>query len=475
MRTSVRLVTPRAKICCTLTAVVALCFARDGVGVMFAQSTAQPQQVGVSAAASGAPVMVTLDEAIARAQKNEPTFAAAVAQAKSAKLDQSIARAALLPSAVYHNQFIYTQGGAGFVTNPIRAGEPGLANTSAPRFIANNAVHEYVSQASVTETIGPQQFNAVSKAAVSSAIAKAELEIARRGLVATVVGLYYSSLATDRKTAVAQRAADEAANFTKQTQEREQAREVAHADVVKAQLLQQQRDRDLADAKLSASKAKLDLAVLLFPDPRAPYALDVVAMTAAPPSRADVEAALAKRNPELQSALASSRLANLNVTSARLAYLPDLALNYSYGLDAAQFARHNYIGAPNLGYAAMATLDIPLWDWFTTRDRVKQSEIQREAARTVLTNTQRRLLADLEEFYAEAMVAHDQLESLNLSAVTAAESLRLTRLRYTNGEAAVLEVVDAETSLTAAENAREDGLTRYETALANLQILTGTL
>ncbi len=418
---------------------------------------------------------ITLDEAISRARANEPSFAAAVGQAKSASLDRSIAKSALLPQAIYHNQFLYTQGGAGFVTNPVRANEPNLSSTSSPRFIANNAVHEYISQGSVTETIGPQQFNAISKAAAAGAVATAQLEIARRGLVATVVGLYYSSLAADRKVKVAEAADDEAANFTQQTREREQAREVAHADVVKAELLEQQRARDLADAKLMAQKARLDLGVLLLPDPRTPYTLSVPETPAVPPSRSEVEAALAKRNPELQSALASSHLANLNVTSARLAYLPDLSLNYSYGLDAAQFAMHNYLGNQNLGYSASATLDIPLWDWFATRDRVRQTEIQRATARAVLSNTQRQLMANLEEFYSEATVAHDQLQSLNSSAQTAAESLHLTRLRYTNGEATVLEVVDAENSRTLAENAREDGLTRYQTALANLQMLTGTL
>ena len=63
----------------------------------------------------------------------------------------------------------------------------------------------------------------------------------------------------------------------------------------------------------------------------------------------------------------------------------------------------------------------------------------------------------------------------NLSVDTAAESLRLTRLRYTAGEATILEVVDAENSLTATELAREDGIVRYQTALANLQLLTGTI
>lgn len=434
---------------------------------------AQQQTLAGGAQPSGA--TITLDEAIARARVNEPTFAAAIAAARIAALDRSIARAALLPSALYHNQYLYTQGGAGLIANPVKAADPALRSTSAPRFIANNAVHEYVSQASITETIGPQQFNAVGRASASLAIADARAEIARRGLVATVVALYYTSSVTGRRVAVAQRAADESASLTLLTQQRETAREVARADVVKAQLQQQQRDRDLANAKLNDQKARLDLAVLLFADPRSPYNLVVPDAPPSVPARADVEAALAKRNPELQSALASSRFANLNVTAARLGYLPDLSLNYSYGIDAAQFGRYNDLRNPNLGYSASATLDIPLWDWFTTRDKVRQSEINRQTARTVLSNTQRRLIATLEEYYAEAVTAHDQLDSLNLSVATATESLRLTRLSYSAGESPILSVVDAENSLTAAELAREDGIVRYQTALANLQLLTGTL
>jgi outer membrane protein TolC len=49
----------------------------------------------------------------------------------------------------------------------------------------------------------------------------------------------------------------------------------------------------------------------------------------------------------------------------------------------------------------------------------------------------------------------------------------LTKLRYSSGEATVLEVVDAQNSLTLAENARTDGMIRYEVAIANLQTLTG--
>ena len=237
---------------------------------------------------------------------------------------------------------------------------------------------------------------------------------------------------------------------------------------------QQPRERDLADAKLAAAKARLELGVLLFPDPRTSYATEATALPAMP-SRADVKAQAIAHNPELGSALAAVQMSDAEILGARAAYLPDLALNFNYGIDAIQFAIKGPNGAQNLGYSASATVDLPLWDWLTTQHRVKQTEIRRDAARVALTATQRHLIAALDEAYAEAAEAQQQAASLELSTQTAAESLRLTKLRYTAGEATALEVVDAQASLTAAENAREDGVMRYENGLANLQVLMGTL
>jgi len=429
-----------------------------------------------------APVAISLDDAIARARADEPGFAAATAAAHNAALDHSIARAALLPNASYYNQYLYTEGARCPLSNAacaanagVKPSDSGSAISAVPRFIANNTVHEYVSQAQVNETIGAQQVNAVSRASASQAVAAAELEVARRGLVASVAGLFYAASTAERKVVVAEHAANEAASLTQLTQQRETAREAAHADVVKAQLQQQQRDRDLADARVEADKSRLELAVLLFPDPRTPYTLTVPEAPTSVPEKTDIEAALAKRNPELESALASAHLADLNIFAARSGYIPSLALNYSYGIDSPQFAVNGEDGVRNLGYSASATLNIPVWDWFATHDKVRQSEISRDAAKVVLNNTQRKLIAALEEDYAEAVAAHDQLDSLNQSVATATESLRLTRLSYSAGESAILEVVDAENSLTASEIAREDGIVRFETALANLQLLTGTL
>ena len=415
---------------------------------------------------------LTLEDAIARARTNEPAFASAVAANKVAALDHSLARAALLPGIVYHNQYLYTQPAHGPTQSANASAD---VTTGTPRFIANNAVHEYTSQGVVTETLGLQQFTAVARASAAASVASAELEIARRGLVATVVGLYYGSLAADHKVSVAQRALDEAARFSALTKQREDAREAAHADLVKAQLQQQQRERDLADAKLQSEKARLDLAVLLFADPHTAYALVDAGAPAPLASRADIEAAAAQKNPELKSAAASLQASSLDVVGARAAYLPDLSLNFAYGIDAPEFAVHGADGTRNLGYSATATLDIPVWDWLSTHNRIRQKQSLRDSARVALTATQRRLIAQIDEAYAEASVARDQIQSFDASVSTARESLRLVQLRYNAGESTVLEVVDAQNSLTTVEIAREDGVLRYQTALANLQILTGTI
>lgn len=449
---------------------IAIWLCRSAVFGLVAVSAQVPAQVAVQTAGE----TITLDRALALARLNEPTFAASVAASRTARLDKSIAQASLLPSVIYHNQYLYTESNHLPLASAGSTAASSTSGGSAPVFIANNTVHEYVSQGSVSETLGLAQFNAVSRADAASAIAAAELEIARRGLAATVVGLFYNASIAKGKVAIAQRALDEAADFLKQTQQREAEREVAHADVVKAQLSLQQRQREFADADLLAERSRLDLGVLLFADPRSPYTV-ALPVASALPDRAATEAAASASNPELASALASVRSAALGVTAARAAYLPDLSLNYSYGIDAAHFAANGPDHARNLGYSASATIDIPVWDWLSTAHRVKQAQILRDSAKVALSATQRRLIANLEEFYNEARVAHDQLDSLQLSSDTARESLKLTRLRYTAGEASVLEVVDAQNSLTSAELALQDGTVRYQLALANLQTLTGTL
>jgi outer membrane protein TolC len=154
--------------------------------------------------------------------------------------------------------------------------------------------------------------------------------------------------------------------------------------------------------------------------------------------------------------------------------LPRLALDYWYGIDAPQFAIYDQNHVRNLGYAAAATLNIPVWNWGITQSKIRQANLQQQQAKVELNATRRQLLANIQSAYREADAARAELDLLQQSFDLAAESLRLTNLRYQGGEATVLEVVDAQNTLTAARDAFDDGQARYKIALANLQTLTGT-
>jgi outer membrane protein TolC len=412
---------------------------------------------------------ITLDQAIAAALANDPAFATAHAATGSARLDAALSRDALLPNAAAHGDYLFTQ------PNGLRNQAGQIGSQQAPRFIANNAIREYAAQLLVNETLSVAGVAGYRRSRALAAQSVADLESARRDLVSRVVAAYFSVLSMAGKVDVAQRALDEARAFVDLTNKLENGREVAHADVVKANLSAQQRQREFDDATLAAEKARLDLGVLLFPDPRAPYTLaepDQLAPLADQPS---IEAAAARNNPDLRSALEALRAAQSDVLAARAGYLPSFGFNYTYGIDAPQFAVNGPDQVHNLGYSASASIDFPVWDWFATHDRVRQSQLREKAAQAALTTTQRQLIAQLDEYYHEARVASDQVASLRTSADTARESLRLTRLRYSSGEALALEVVDAQSSLAQSEAALADGILRSHVARANLQTLTGVL
>ena len=447
--------------------VVAVAGALCGAQTTVTSST--PSQTGPE------PVSITLQEAIHRAQVNEPTFASAVGNSQSAAIDRSIARAGLLPSAHVLAQGIHTQGN-GLVSES----DEGVSNAN-PKFVANDSrPQEYFAQGIVDETLSVAGLAAVRKADAAATMAREQLEIARRGLVSTVTALFYTLLAADQKADIAQRAYQEAADFTSLTSKREKQRETAHADVVKAQLTEQQQWRGWLDAKLAAKSARLDLAVLLFSDPQTPYMLKAPETVPPLAALADVQAAAGRNNPQLKSALADLKGSDAEVLGARAALLPTLGLNFTYGIDANEFAINgpltpSGLRAHNLGYSTTWTVNLPVWDWFSTQGKVKQSEIRRDVARLALTTTQRQLIANLQDYYDTAQTAQQELQSLDQSVATAEESLRLSKVRYQGGEGLVIEVVDAQNAYVAAQNAREDGRVRYQNALAALQTLTGTM
>jgi len=426
-------------------------------------------QVTLTSQSQGAPLTITLQDALQRARMNDPQYRSAITDLGLAREDRVQARAGLLPDVNYNNSFIYTQG-----TGP----QPTTCSNSAAgcttqRFIANNGVHEYISQGDAHEALSLTNVADYRRSSALLAQARAKAEIATRGLVVTVTQAYYGFVVAQRKYATAQRAETEAERFLDISVKLEKGGEVAHADVIRARIQSQQQQRELQEAQLQMERSRLDLAVLLFTDFNQNFTVVDDLQTPEPlPTIEEVEAAGKKNNPELRAAMAAYQAANHEVTAAWGGLLPSLSVDYFYGIDANQFAIHSN-GVRNLGYAAVATLQIPIFSWGSDRSKLKQAELRRDQSHVELNHAQKELLSHLSQFYLEAKTARSEMDSLASSAEMAVENLRLTIMRYQAGESTVLQVVDAQNTLTQARNAYDDGQSRYRVAVANLQTLTG--
>jgi outer membrane protein TolC len=403
---------------------------------------------------------LTLQAALTQARANAQQARAALSAADLATEDRKQARAALLPTLSEFNGYYYTQ------PNGLPSGV----------WVPNDGTL-YQTWLTVHEDIfAPGKWAQYRSASAAEAVARAKADVAGRGLIATVVQNYYTLVAAQRKTASADQGLREAQQFLDITQRQENAGEVAHSDVVKAQIQVAQRRRDAQDAELAAVKSRFGLSVLVFPDFRENVAVvdDLQEIVPLPPLEG-LKATATGASPDVRSAEASVQQSVSDIGVARGGILPSVSLDYFYGVNANQFAIYDPKGHRLLGSNFQAQVTVPLWSWGATQSKLRQAQIRLGQARADLTLAQRQLLANVSAFYREAQVAQDQVASLKQSLDLATESLRLTVLRYQTGEATVLEVVDAQTTLIQARNAADDGLVRYRVALAALQTLTGTL
>jgi outer membrane protein TolC len=451
--------------------IVALLAGASTAGAQNAPATSQvpPLTLVHPEAPTGPPVVITLADALQRAKQNEPQFLAAVTDAAAAHEDTAQARAARLPSFSDSTQYLGNQSSPGLRTG---------------RFVSMDGVNMYREWVQVHQELSPSTLlgTSVRRASAAEAAAQAKLEVAQRGLLVTVTRAYYALISAQRKYATSQEAADQAQRFLTIAQQQERLGQVARADVVKAEISFRQQQQAFNDTLLAMDNAHLALAVLLFPAFNESFSVvdDMQSARTLPPF-GDVRTMAEKDNPDLRAANQLLAAADADVRLSKGAFLPSVVVDAVYGIEANEFALHSAPAAdpglgvlPNLGYAVTVNLTVPIWDWGVMRSKVRQSQIRQRQAKSTLSQTQRQIVSNLYSLYNEALTARAAMDGTRRSAELAAESLRLTTLRYQAGESTALEMVDAQNTLVQARNAADDAEARYRVAIAELQTLTGS-
>jgi len=169
-------------------------------------------------------------------------------------------------------------------------------------------------------------------------------------------------------------------------------------------------------------------------------------------------AAARQQRTELRLARDAEQTASLQTRAASLNDMPSLKIELAYG------AKNGYI--PNLdvllgNWVAGATLEVPLLDGGKTGSMKEEAEANARSAAEKTRDVQAQIEAEVLQAVADVQANRNKVETSDLQVQQAREAVSMASIRYENGVATNLDVIDAQTALAQAELLRLQALFHY--------------
>ena len=175
--------------------------------------------------------------------------------------------------------------------------------------------------------------------------------------------------------------------------------------------------------------------------------------------------ALANR-PELEQAKARLDAARAQLAGAKAGYLPDLAATGAVGSSSDNLEPHDV-------WSVGITLSWNLFQGFFTVNKVKETQALVEVARANYDTLELQVRLDVQQAYITVTEAAERIAATGTAVDSAQENLRLAQGRYDAGVGTILDLTEAQLSLTQAEADQVRALTDFRVGLAALDRAVG--
>jgi outer membrane protein TolC len=428
---------------------------------------------------TAAPVL-TLDEALAEAQRKNLDLKVARARLAQAEESSSKAWAGYLPTVTAGVSYTRNSDEASF-SLPTRSvirdvgaptSEPGEGEGTPTNLeLVTLGVQEAViqpynavgAQIEVRQAIlVPQLWAAIRAASQAEELARLSTEAQRREVLFIVAQAYYGAAAQQEALRAQARLLELNQAREKDTQARFDAGTVTRVALLRARLDRTRAEQDLLSSRNALASAKLALATLLQRD--ANFELAPPPEPRPPEPGADLAQQALKERPDVAAARKGEELAETQRRGAWYAYLPTVGLSGAFRVS-------NVGGFTGKSTSWLITLAAS-WTIYdgglreaTLREqsaKVAEAEALRESAEARAREEVARSQLELESAMANQEKSREALE-------LARESQRLMDISFKAGVATYLEVADVNTALTAAEVG--DVAERLQASLAALRLI----
>jgi multidrug efflux system outer membrane protein len=172
------------------------------------------------------------------------------------------------------------------------------------------------------------------------------------------------------------------------------------------------------------------------------------------------------RRPDLVEAENRLMAANARIGIARAEMFPSISLTGFYGVASSQLS--NLFSAPAIAWQLAAGVTQPIFAGGRLQARTDQAEARERALVAQYQKTIQTAFSEVRTALAVQARSRESFDAESARAAALAETLRLARLRYQNGVASQLDVIDAERGLLAARIARFVALRAQRAAVADL-------
>ncbi|HXU41811.1 MAG TPA: efflux transporter outer membrane subunit [Burkholderiales bacterium] len=237
----------------------------------------------------------------------------------------------------------------------------------------------------------------------------------------------------------------------------------AETAAVRAQLPPLEREREREEAALGVLLGRTPKLIFEGGVTRT-LAYDEMPGPAAVP--AGIPSELLLRRPDLVEAEHRLMAANARIGVARADMFPSISLTGNYGVASSQLS--NLFSAPAIAWQLAAGVTQPIFAGGRLRARTDQAEARERALVAQYQKTIQTAFSEVRTALAVQARSRESFDAESARAAALAETLRLARLRYQNGVASQLDVIDAERGLLAARIARIEALRAQRAAVADL-------
>jgi multidrug efflux system outer membrane protein len=294
----------------------------------------------------------------------------------------------------------------------------------------------------------------LNSAARSTYLASIEGErAARLALIRSIAAAYYLAREADERVALAEATVVSRQEGLRIARLRLDAGVTSALDFRQSESLLTQAETELAQLKLARAEAR-NLVFLLIGGPAPedlPPALPLGQQKPLKPLAAGLPSDLMTARPDVIAAEERLKAARANVGAARAAFFPSISLTGGLGYASADLA--SLFDSDGLNWSFGPSISIPLFDWGRRRGNVDVAVAREDIAIADYERTIQQAFREVSDGLAGRQFLAEEVAAQARATEAQREIARLARIRYREGVANYLEVLDAERNLFTAEQA----------------------